>query len=74
MMKFYVTFGQKYRYETHPKFPNANPDGWLEVEAVGYDHARNIIVENLGMNWTFMYDEDQMKKHLYPMGCLGVLK
>ena len=32
MTTIYVTFGQRYRYETHPVDERANPDGWFEFE------------------------------------------
>lgn len=61
-MKFYVTFGQKYRDEPHPHLPLAHPDNWVEVEAWGEMAARAIACENLGKYWSGIYDETRWAK------------
>jgi hypothetical protein len=73
-MIYCVTFGNKYLTEPHPFFPQAHPDGWVEVEAPGYSEARKIIYENLGDKWAFMYREDQIRKEYFPLGKIGELK
>jgi hypothetical protein len=56
-MKFYVTFGQRYHQEPHPKVKYADPDGWLLIEAADYGEARNKAFEELGPHFATMYDE-----------------
>ena len=37
----YITFGQKYRNETHPVDDRAHPDGWFEYQADTWADASN---------------------------------
>jgi hypothetical protein len=74
MQKFYVTFGQKYRLgQRHPTFPDAHPDGVIEVEAQDYDAARDIVIRNLGAEWSGLYSDMEFAKdrHYYPLGVLA---
>ena len=41
-MKFYVTFGDKYRREAHPY--GGHPDGWFELEAESQGEAREKTI------------------------------
>lgn len=72
---FYVTFGQRYSYDEHPTFPEAHPDGWLEIHAEDYWAAREIAVYALGDAWAFIYSEDDFasSRFRYPRGALKVL-
>lgn len=79
-MKFYVTFGQKYARETHPMFPDAHPDGWIEVEADTEYAARCVVVQKIGTGWSSIYSEEswlawedtgRTNDELYPRGCIG---
>ena len=71
-MKLYITFGQKYRREPNPKFPDAHPDGWVEVIAPTYDKARSIAIENLGTSFACAWKEDEFMPELYPLGRLAI--
>lgn len=72
MSKFYVTFGQKYRLEPHPRFDKADPDGVLEIEAQDIDVARRVANGICGPYWSGLYNEDEYKetKCYYPLGIL----
>ena len=75
-MKFYVTFGQKYALEPHPKLTGANPDNWVEVEAWGEMAARAIVHEHLGCHWAALYDESKwakIRKGVFPGWCIKTL-
>ena len=73
MPTYYVTFGQKYRHETHPRFAKAHPDGYVMIEADDFESARQLAFENLGPYWANIYDEDDFTKDLYPKGVLAHL-
>jgi hypothetical protein len=45
--EFRITFGQRYRTETHPLLGLAHPDGWVTIEAPDYDTARAWAVLSL---------------------------
>lgn len=72
MPKFYVTFGQKYRNDPHPKFEAAHPDGVVEIEAPDGDSARLMAHEALGPYWSGIYDEEHYRdtSHYYPRGII----
>lgn len=40
MATIYITFGQRYRYETHVSFPYADPDGYVTVKGPDYLSCR----------------------------------
>ena len=71
--RYYVTFGQKYSYEIHPNFPDAHPDGVVEVSAVDESAARTIVVDKLGDKWCFIYPSESFDFNLYPLGVLAIL-
>ena len=75
----YVTFGQKYRNETHPVDDRAHPDGWFEYQAPQWDDAsaaaRRRLLGDDGFGrkvplFAFDYDE-QPDPDMYPRGCLA---
>jgi hypothetical protein len=70
MMKFFVTFGQKYRREPHPY--GGHPDGWFELEAESQGEAREKLCAVIGTTWAFIYTEPVFEdsKGLYPRGLL----
>jgi len=70
-LKFFVTFGQKYRQEPHPN--GGHPDGWFEVEAESYSEARGKTANAIGNRWAFIYAEPVFDKALYPLGKLAEL-
>jgi hypothetical protein len=79
-MEFFVTFGQMYAREPHPAFLAAHPDGYLVVEAAGYDQARAAVVALLGQRWSDLYTSESWARtraelgDLYPLGELGRFK
>ena len=68
MPNFYITFGQRFRREPHPASDNIHPDGYVKIEAVTYTVARAKAVELLGLQWAFMYDEEDFKPKYFPKG------
>lgn len=75
-MKFYITFGQRYRRETHPVLGDRPdlPDGWLTIEAATEIAARYWLVANLDNAYAFVYEEDDFFKttaHYHHLGELG---
>lgn len=70
---YYVTFGIKYRYEKHPHWPGAHPDGWLEVIAEDYDAARALVGQYIGNVFAFMYEADRFERKWHPLGRLATL-
>lgn len=69
-MNFFVTFGQKYRTEPHPKVKYAHPDGWLTVEAHNREAAHAKAFSELGEFFATMYSEEsfESKKQFFPRG------
>ena len=76
MQKFYVTFGQKYKREPHPKASWISPDGVLLVEAQSYRDARELTFKALGDRFCgmHMYDEKADISFHYPLGIIGYIK
>lgn len=74
-MKLHITFGLRYRHEPHPTFPQADPDGWVTVEASDLETAREIAFSAIGDAWAFSYPEDRFKtiRHMYTRGEIAVL-
>ena len=75
----YITFGQKYRNETHPVDDRAHPDGWFEYQAGTWvdasDAARRHLLAGDGFGRDvplFAFDYDERPDHgMYPRGCLA---
>ena len=73
---FYVTFGQKYRREEHPRLgmvPDL-PDQWVRIEAHDEVAARGLAAAFFDLQWGFLYDEASFEKHYHPKGEYGVIK
>lgn len=70
MQEFYVSFGQKYRHETHPRLPFVHPDGYLTIEAKNYTSARAHAFTLMGPAWCMLYDAEEFKgiSHHFPRG------
>lgn len=75
----YITFGQKYRHETHPVDDRAHPNGWFEFVADTWAEASSAARRHLlgddGFGrkmalFAFNYDE-QPDPDMYPRGCLA---
>ena len=70
----YITFGQKYRNETHPVDDRAHPDGWFEFRADTWadasDAARRHMLagEGFGRAVPLFARPDH---GMYPRGCLA---
>lgn len=54
---YYVTFGMMYRYERHPYWMWAHPDGWLRVMAPDEEAARDLLRRCIGTRYAFIYEE-----------------
>jgi hypothetical protein len=75
--KFFVTFGSQYRYEEHPYFTDAHPDGWVEIEAEDETQAREMAWSLFGDHWSFIYGDyefaNSIYKGYYPKGPLATV-
>ncbi len=75
MAIYHVTFGQQYPRETHPTFPAADRDGWVDIVAPDFASARSVAFLHLGAKWAGMYPDDERwraeDRGLYPLGCLA---
>ena len=75
-MKVYITFGDRFRRETHPLLPNAHPDGWYEMDSpdgLARVNVNNMIYRILGEDWSNAYMDDEFDPSFYPLGKLGDL-
>lgn len=74
---FFVTFGDQYRYATHPRFPGAHPDGYLQVRAVDELSARIALISRIGRDWSCMYTRSEYSSlsagEGFPTHALGLL-
>lgn len=61
-VKFYATFGQKYRTERHPAYTWIHPDGWAVIEASDDQAARKIADATFGTEYAFIYSEEEWMK------------
>lgn len=68
MKEYFVTFGQQYRHEPHPKAKYAHPDGWLTIVAETMKEAREKAFAELGDKWGFIYEHDDFQRHYFPEG------
>lgn len=73
LQNFYVTFGMMYRYEKHPHWSGAHPDGWLWVQAEDEEQARALVAQYIGNAYAFMYDAARFEQKWHPLGCLAVI-
>ena len=62
---YYVTVGQKYRYEPHPL--GWHPEGWVEVQAPDEETARAMVLKVAGSKWSIVSDDRPDPKY-YPKG------
>jgi hypothetical protein len=68
-MKFFITFGQKYRHEEHPQ--GGHPDGWFEVNAPDIATVREKAFNAFKNHWAFIYTETEFDPSYHPLGKLG---
>ena len=66
-MEFFVTFGQQYPREPHPRLALAHKDGWVTIEAENYELARLEAFRVLGGWWSNLYEE-KPDAAFYPLG------
>lgn len=74
MADFYVTFGQRYRTESHPADPRITPDVWIRVEAADEPQARQLAYRVLDIRWAFLYDHAEFSPASFLGGELGVIR
>jgi hypothetical protein len=73
MQTFYITFGQKYRFEPHPQ--GGHPDGYFTVQAKNEDKARHLVYNTLGVAWAGIYSSlEDLGPEYYPKGCIGTVE
>lgn len=68
--KFYLTFGQKYRYEPHPSGNSVSPDGYVLILAPNEGTARDLAFNIYGSAWAFIYSDDAFEKSYHPLGMI----
>lgn len=73
LQNFYVTFGMMYRYEKHPYWEWAHPDGWLLVKAPDEEAARLLLRQCIGNRYAFIYTEGRLKQEYHPMGRIATI-
>jgi len=66
--EYYITFGQKYRYEPHPRASWVDPDGYVVIEAEDKGLAAQKAVELFGQLWSFIYSKEEMRFEYFPHG------
>ena len=74
MASFYVTFGQRYRNEIHPRWRWADPDGYLKVTPPdgNEETARAMVNAALHRDWAMLYATPPSLEQ-YPNGETGEL-
>lgn len=70
MINLYVTFGQQYRHENHPK--GGHPDGWFRFTGSKSAPVYRLIAKELGNKFCRVLDEKDFDKSFYPRGELKV--
>lgn len=72
---WYVTFGQQYSRNPHPRWPKAHPDGVLAVKAFDYDQARQFVLRELGTCWSDLVSQHDWLTEswkYYPRGVIEI--
>jgi hypothetical protein len=72
-MKFYVSFGMKYKHEKHPILGEINPDGVYVVKASNRFKAREKVFKAIDDKWSFLYSEEEIDWVYFPAGEIGVI-
>lgn len=75
LREFRVTFGVQYATEQHP-VSWVHPDGWLAVVAPNETVAREAVINMVGTQWAFIYDDNDPRRptlERYPLGQLHLL-
>lgn len=75
MKIYYVTFGQKWRRNKHPK--GGHPDGWFAVKGRTVSEATALTNAFFGRDWASIYDPESYGEayfnDFYPLRLLGVI-
>ena len=72
MKTIYITFGERHRYEDHPTFPEADPDGYLTVVGPDEDACLTYAITKLRGEFSMSYTDPEKwnPESWYPKGCL----
>lgn len=68
MATFMGTFGVQYATVPHPSGLDANPDGYVRIEAPDYDVAVEAMQAVYGIEYAFIYPEEDFKFEYHPDG------
>ncbi len=68
-MRYYLTFGQKYRREEHPSGKHVHPDGYVVIVAEDYHAARDIVEQLYGRHWADL--RQRSPRSAGPPSCTG---
>lgn len=74
LSRFYVTFGQQYAVESHPRQRAVHPDGVTLIEAPDYLAARGICIQVYGTCWSDLQAEEYHDPSYYPRGVTARLR
>lgn len=69
--KFFLTFGIRYKYESHPSGVKINPDGYIIIHAYSYYDARNLAFSKFGDAWFRVYDVNSFDASYFPAGVIA---
>lgn len=75
LKSFYITFGQQYRREPHPKAKDVHPDGVFKIVALDMFEARKKAFSRLGQQWHQCLTQKEWDKnsHYFPKGVIKTL-
>lgn len=73
MATFAITFGQRFPREEHPVFPEADHNGWVEVEATSASDATDAAYAIFGGDWSMVRPLSDVDTTFFPKGRLGVV-
>jgi len=68
LKEYFITFGQKYRSEKHPKCNWIDADGYVVIEAADKNAAAQKAFELFGQFWSFIYSSQEMSFEYFPHG------
>lgn len=70
-MNFYFTFGQIHK---HSDTGEEMKDYYIKIRADNARNARQIMFDNFGNKWAFMYEPENFHPEYYPKGCYKILQ
>jgi len=71
MATFMATFGVQYKTVPHPSGLDANPDGYVRIEAPNYDLAVEAMQAVYGVEYAFIYREEDFAYEYHPDGVIN---